>query len=90
MSPLVEVIGICSLVLSSGFIFHLEKIFFVPSFFKNLISFKNLHLSVLKLYFRILFLVCQINLKILVLINCVMIFIPLFCKIIILCTLCLG
>ena len=34
----VEVVGICSLVLSSGFILNLKKIFYVPSFSRNLIS----------------------------------------------------
>ena len=34
----VEVVGTCSLVLSSGFIFNLEKTFYVPSFSRNLIS----------------------------------------------------
>ena len=34
----VEVVGTCSLVLSSGFILNLEKTFYVPSFSRNLIS----------------------------------------------------
>ena len=34
----VEAIGTYSLVLSSGFILNLENIFYVPSFFRNLIS----------------------------------------------------
>ncbi|CBI39190.3 unnamed protein product, partial [Vitis vinifera] len=34
----VEAVGTCSLVLSSGFIFDLEKTFYVPSFSRNLIS----------------------------------------------------
>jgi len=38
MSSHVESIGTCNLVLSSGFILRLEKIFYVPSFSKNLIS----------------------------------------------------
>ena len=38
MSSHVESIGTCNLVLSSGFILHLEKTFYVPSFSKNLIS----------------------------------------------------
>ena len=33
----VEVVGICNLVLSSGFILNLEKKFYVPSFSNNLI-----------------------------------------------------
>ena len=34
----VEAVGTCSLVLSSDFIFDLEKTFYVPSFSRNLIS----------------------------------------------------
>ena len=34
----VEVVGICSLVLSSGFILNLEKAFYIPSFSRSLIS----------------------------------------------------
>ena len=37
MSLHVEAIGTCSLVLSSSFILCLEKTFYVPIFFKNLI-----------------------------------------------------
>ena len=37
MSSYVEAIGTCSLVLSSSFILCLEKTFYVPIFFKNLI-----------------------------------------------------
>ena len=33
-----EAIGTCSLELSSGFVLQLEKIFYVPSFSRNLIS----------------------------------------------------
>ena len=38
MSSHVKVVGTCNLVLSSGSILRLEKTFYVPSFFKNLIS----------------------------------------------------
>ena len=38
MCSLVEAIGTCSLVLSSGFILNLGKTFYVPSFSRNLIS----------------------------------------------------
>ena len=38
MSSHVEVIGTCGLVLSSGFILELEKTFYIPSFYGNLIS----------------------------------------------------
>ena len=34
----VEAVGTCNLVLSSGFVLNLEKTFYVPSFFRNLIS----------------------------------------------------
>ena len=37
-----EVIGTCSLVLSSGFILELENTFYVPSFSRNLISISRL------------------------------------------------
>ena len=42
ISSHVEAIGTCSLVLSSGFIFELEKTFYVPSFSRNLISISRL------------------------------------------------
>ena len=42
MSSCVEFIGTCSLVLSSGFILELEKTFYVPSLFRNLISISRL------------------------------------------------
>ena len=42
MSSHVEAIGTCVLVLSSGFKLHLEKVFYVPSFCKNLISVSKL------------------------------------------------
>ena len=42
MSSHVEAIGTCSLVLRSGFILELEKTFYVPSFFRNLISISRL------------------------------------------------
>ena len=44
MSSNVEAISSCHLVLSSGFIFHLEKTFYVPSFSRNLILFQDLYL----------------------------------------------
>ena len=37
-----EVIGNCSLVLNSSFILELEKIFYVPSFSRNLVSISRL------------------------------------------------
>ena len=37
----VEAIGTCSLVLSSGFILNLVKIFYIPSFSKSLIQFQE-------------------------------------------------
>ena len=37
-----EASGTCSFVLSSSFILELEKIFYVPSFSRNLISFSRL------------------------------------------------
>ena len=42
MSSRVEAIGTYSLVLTSGFILELEKTFYVPSFFRNLISISRL------------------------------------------------
>ena len=42
MSAHVEAVGTCNLVLSSGFIMHLEKTFYVPSFCKNLIYISRL------------------------------------------------
>ncbi|CAM8984116.1 unnamed protein product [Rhodiola kirilowii] len=42
MSSHVEAIGTCSLTLSSDFILHLEKTFFVPNFTRNLISISRL------------------------------------------------
>jgi len=50
MSSHVKAIGMCSLVLRSGFILHLEKTFYVPSFCKNLISI--LRLALLGFYFN--------------------------------------
>ena len=38
LGSLVEVIGTCTLTLSSGFILKLERTFYVPSFSQNLIS----------------------------------------------------
>ena len=38
----VEAVGICSLVLSSGFNLNLKKTFYVPSFSRNLISISRL------------------------------------------------
>ena len=46
----VEVVGTCCLVLSSGFILHLEKTFYVPSFSKNFISISRL--ALLGFYFN--------------------------------------
>jgi len=42
MGSQLEVVDICNLVLSNGFILRLEKTFYVPSFFKNLISISRL------------------------------------------------
>jgi len=42
MTSHVEAIGTCVLVLSSGFKLHLEKGFYVPSFYENLISVSKL------------------------------------------------
>ncbi|XP_074306409.1 uncharacterized protein LOC141641653 [Silene latifolia] len=42
ISSHVEAIGTCSLILSSGFILHLEKTFYVPNFSRNLISVSRL------------------------------------------------
>jgi len=52
MTSHVEAVGTCSLVLSSGFILHLEKTFYVPSFSKNLISISRL--APLGFYFNFL------------------------------------
>ncbi|XP_074306344.1 uncharacterized protein LOC141641586 [Silene latifolia] len=42
ISSHVDAIGTCSLILSSGFILHLEKTFYVPNFSRNLISVSRL------------------------------------------------
>ena len=42
MGSHVEAIGICHLILSSGFVLKLEKTFYVPSFSRNLISVSRL------------------------------------------------
>lgn len=42
MGSHVEAIGTCYLTLSSGFVLELEKIFYVPSFSRNLISISRL------------------------------------------------
>ena len=42
MSSHVKVVGTCSLVLRNGYILHLEKTFYVPSFCKNLIYISRL------------------------------------------------
>ena len=38
MRSYVEIVGTCILVLSSGFVLNLERIFYIPSFSRNLIS----------------------------------------------------
>ena len=38
----VEAIGICTVILSSGYVSNLEKTFYIPSFSKNLISISRL------------------------------------------------
>ena len=52
-----EAIVTCSLELSSGFILQLEKTFYVPSFFRNLISVSALVLLESPVTFRILVLI---------------------------------
>ena len=42
MSSHVEVVGMCNLVLSSGYILNLKKTFYVPSCSRNLISISRL------------------------------------------------
>ena len=42
MGSHVEAIGTCYLTLSSGFVLELEKTFYVPSFYRNLISVSRL------------------------------------------------
>ena len=44
MSSRVEAIGTCSVVLSISFVLELEKTFYVPSFFRNLIQISRLEL----------------------------------------------
>ena len=74
MSSHVEAIGTCSLVLSSSFIFELEKTFYVPSFSRNLISISRLVTLGFSFNFTDLGLVYLINPKLLVMVHCLMVF----------------
>ena len=85
MSSRVEAISTYSLVLSSGFILELEKTFYVPSFSRNLISISRL----VPLAFHILVLVYLINLKLLVMVHCLVVFSIFSYKMILLIILCM-
>ena len=83
----VEVVGTCSLVLSSGFILNLENTFYVPSFSRNLISVsKVVHLGYSFSYYETSFnLFYKSNL--LEMVHCLMVFSLSICKTIRLITL---
>ena len=85
MSSRVEAIGTCNLVLNSGFILELEKTFYVPNFFRNLISISRL----VPLAFQILVSVYPINLKLLVMVHCLIVFSIFSYKMILLIILCM-
>ena len=89
MSSRVEAIGTCSLVLSSGFILELEKTFYVPSFSRNLISISRLVPLRFSLAFQILVSIYPINLKLLVMVHCLMVFSIFSYKMILLIILCM-
>ena len=84
-----EAIGTCSLVLRSGFILELEKTFYVPSFFRNLISISRL----VPLGFSFIFSDSGFSLsnksKLLVIVHCLMVFSIFSYKMILLIILCI-
>ena len=80
MGSHVEAIGTCYLTLSSGFVLELEKIFYVPSFLETWFQFQDLYLLDIPLNFQKHSSVYFINLIMLGIIFCLMIFTALIYK----------
>ena len=84
-----EAISTCSLVLSSGFILELAKAFYVPSFSRNLISTSRLIPLGFSFSFSDSGFSLSNNLKLLVMVNCLMVFSIFSYKMILLIILCM-
>ena len=75
-----ESIGTCNLVLDNNYILDLERTFYIPSFSRNLISVSRLVLLEYSFKFSYCTSICFININLLEMVFCLMVFSLLICN----------